>query len=102
RWYECTGQASMNGDLTSTLSWQDVRTIGIAVGIGAIIKRNNGASYQICTTGGNTNVSEPAFSDTAGVTAVDGSVVWTSLGPVANYPKCKAPFPRLASAFATN
>jgi hypothetical protein len=102
RWYECTGQASMCGDLASTLSWADVRAIGIPIGVGAIIKRNNLASYQLCTVGGNFGATEPAFSDTIGNTTVDGSVTWTCLGPPTNYPKAKAPFPRLASAFATN
>ena len=102
RWYECTGQAALCGDKASTKSWAQAKAIGSQSSIGAIIKRNNEASYQICTTAGSFGASEPAFSDVAGVTTVDGATTWVSLGPVANYPKCKAPFPRLASAFATN
>jgi hypothetical protein len=67
-----------------------------------IIKRSNGASYQMFTTNGTMGGSEPAFSDTAGVTTNDGTAVWTSLGPVTNFTGGQAPHARLANACATN
>ena len=98
---ECTGQAALNGDLANTATWAQVKAATPAV-LGQIIKRSNNASYQICTTAGAMGASEPAFSDTAGVTTTDTTAVWTSLGVVGNFSGGGAPFARLASACATN
>lgn len=100
-WQECTGQSSVNGDLTNTPTWTTISNNAIALGY--IIQRNNGASYQICSTAGTAgNGAEPAFSDTAGTTTADNTVTWTSLGAVGNFGPWTAPFARLASAFTTN
>jgi hypothetical protein len=107
-WQECTGIAALNGDATNTPSWTITATPpggvkNTAVTLGQVIKRDNGASYQICTTAGTAgNSTEPAFSDTAGTTKADNTVTWTSLGVVGNFTGWQAPHARLASAFTTN
>jgi hypothetical protein len=103
-WMEVTGMAAVNGDSTNTLSWSTFRGGGSPnPSLGVVIKRNNGASYQICTTAGlSVSASEPAFSDTAGVTTVDNNVTWTSLGPVTNFTGGQAPHARLPNAATVN
>ncbi len=96
-WQECSGAPAMNGDATNTVNWTTVKNTSVA--LGQIIKRNNGASYQICTTAGTAgNGSEPSFSDTAGTTTVDNGATWTSLGVVGNFSVWGAPHARLRNS----
>jgi hypothetical protein len=52
---------------------------GVTVALGQIVRASNG-SYQVCDLSGRTGKTEPAFSTVRGVTTVDGSVTWVSLG----------------------
>ncbi|MCA0032756.1 hypothetical protein [Mesorhizobium sp. B263B2A] len=103
-WQECTGIAALNGDATNTPSWTITATPpggvkNTAVTLGQVIKRDNGASYQICTTAGTAgNGAEPAFSNTAGTTTADNTVTWTSLGVVGNFTGWQAPHAREENA----
>lgn len=102
-WQECTGLSGVNGDLANTPNWTTIKNTAIV--LGQIIKRDNAASYQICTTAGTAgNGAEPSFSDTAGMTTADGAgaLVWTSLGAVGNFTGGQAPHARMTNALATN
>jgi hypothetical protein len=102
-WQECTGASAVNGDLTSTPTWSQARAINTAVTLGAIIQRNNGASYWICSTAGSVGASEPAWANnTAGTTQADSTVTWTCLGVVGNFTGGQAPHARLPSACTLN
>lgn len=103
-WQECTGIAGLNGSEEETPTWTVTATPpggvkNTAVVLGQVIKRDNAASYQICTTAGTAgNGAEPAFSDTAGVTTADNTVTWTSLGVVGNFADWSTPHARLKNA----
>jgi hypothetical protein len=103
-WQECTGCSAVNGDLTNTPSWIGVTGgIATAITLGAIIKRNNAASYWICSTAGNTGTTEPAWANnTAGTTQTDSTVTWTCLGVVGNFTGGQAPHARILNATTTN
>jgi len=103
KWAECSGMSAVNGDAINTLTYAAARLVNSVPSQGAVVKRNNGASYQMCTFSATTMpATEPAFSDTAGVTTNDGFNVWTCLGPVGNFTGGQAPHARLANALATN
>lgn len=100
---ECTGVAAINGDLTNTPTWAQMRANSTTATLGQVIQRNNGASYQICTVSGTVSGSEPAFSNTAGTATTDNAATWRSLGAVGNFTTIfAAPHARLANAFAAN
>jgi hypothetical protein len=102
-WQECTGASAINGDLTNTPTWAAAKAISSAVTLGAIIQRNNGASYWICSTAGSTGASEPAWANnTAGTTQTDSTVTWTCLGVVGNFTGGQAPHARLPNAATLN
>jgi hypothetical protein len=70
--------------LVNMLNWSSVG-MGGAVSIGQIIFPDNPlvpgqTSSQIAIQGGNTGLTVPTFSNIAGQTTADGSVVWASLG----------------------
>jgi hypothetical protein len=77
-----------SGDLSlpfiDMLNWDSV-AYGGAVGLGQFIFPDNPlvpgqTSSQICVQAGNTGMVIPTFSNIAGQTTADGSVLWASLG----------------------
>ena len=75
--------ADVGVPIVSLLNWSSVA--GTAVALGQIIFPDNpsipgGKSVQRCSTAGTAGTVHPDFSDVAGVTTNDGSVVWSSMG----------------------
>lgn len=98
-WMECTGQPTVNGDIsvTSSPAWSATT----ATAQGQTIYDSASASIQIVTTSATTKSgAQPTFSATAGVTTADGTVTWTSLGLASNFTKLAAPHARLFNAVA--
>jgi hypothetical protein len=65
-------------------AWSDFA--GQPVAVSQIIFPNNpttpgGLSYQVCTQAGTAGNTEPIFSDVPGTQTIDGTVVWSSMGP---------------------
>lgn len=57
---------------------------GTSIAVDKIIMTPDGASFQICTAPGTTDVTAPIFSNTPGTETIDGSVHWRCIGPVLN------------------
>ncbi len=75
--------ADVGEPLIEPLAWSDFT--GLPVTLGQIIFPNNpttvgGKSYQICVVAGTAGLNTPSFSDMVGVTTVDGTVTWASMG----------------------
>jgi hypothetical protein len=75
--------ADVGVPILDLLNWNSIA--GTAVAVGQIIFPDNpslpgGKSAQVCTTAGTAGTVAPDFSDIEGVTTVDGSVTWSSLG----------------------
>jgi hypothetical protein len=99
-WQEITGQAGVNGDLTNCPKWTAIENTALALGY--VIQDVAGDTLFVVTTAGTTNNSaEPTWSKTAGATTTDGTVIWTSLGAVGNFPAWGAPHARMGNASAS-
>jgi hypothetical protein len=67
--------------ILNVLNWSTLA--GQAVGLGQIIFPDtniSGNTAQVAVTAGTAGTTPPTFSDVAGATTTDGSVVWASLG----------------------
>lgn len=98
--YECSGQAAVNGDNVNTPAWAASRT-PVA---GDIIKNIANTHYFICTTAGAGGVgSEPSWNTTSGATTTDASATWTCIGPKGNFTAAfAAPHGRIANALQSD
>ena len=95
-----TGDLSL--PVVTMLNWSSVG-MGGAVTLGQIIFPDNPlvpgqTSSQICIQAGNTGMVIPTFSNIAGQTTVDGTVIWASLGetPPAENSQDWIPFARVS------
>lgn len=100
-WIEVTGQAAVNGDVTT--GHAPVWALNLTPTLGVIIYDSVTTSLQVCTASGAGKTSGSiSFSATAGVTTTDASATWTSLGATSNFGAWAAPHARGSGAFATN
>ncbi len=75
------GGTDVGQPLLNLLNWLTVSDSDVAAGQEIIGHSAIGeVSYQIATVGGHTGTTEPDFSTLVGVTTVDGTVTWTSMG----------------------
>ena len=97
-WQEITGSAVMNGDTANVMTWAQARAVTPTTTLGAIIKRNSGASFwMVASAGGTMGASEPAFVDTLGTSVTDSTVTWVCIALAASMPApWSAPFARVA------
>ena len=75
--------ADVGVPIIDLLNWTTIS--GTAISVGQIIFPDDpeipgGQTVQICTIAGTAGTTSPAFSDVPGVTTVDGTVTWSSLG----------------------
>lgn len=84
-WYECTGQAALNGDSAGVPNWTTRRAFSSTTFLGEIIKNDAATHYFIVTTVGNSGSSEPTWNTTAGATTVDSTTTWTCLGAISSF-----------------
>jgi len=100
-WSECTGQAGLNGDISTTgaARWVSASTWVL----GQVIYDTVSLSLQFCTTAGaGITGSPPTFSATAGTITADNVARWTSLGLASNFTIWNAPALRLTQITTTN
>lgn len=101
-WQECTGLAGVNGDITNTPSWAQLKAITSTGVIGQLIKNNAATHLFIMSVAGTIGGSEPSFSTTTGATTVDNGATWTCIGAVGAFTGNQAPHARLRTALAAN
>ena len=75
-WCECTGQASVNGDLANTFRWAAVKGSVTSATTGITLKDASNNLF-INTTSGSFAGGEPSWNTTVGNTTTDGTAVWT-------------------------
>ncbi len=105
KWGEVTGVAALNGDLTNTLTWAQLKAAVSAAVLGQVIQSNDGTKVLICTVAGAISGSEPSWSayTTTGATTPDTSATWVTIAAVpSGFSKFAAPHARLENAYAAN
>lgn len=103
-WFECTGAAGVNGDMTNVMAANDALIRNQTQVLGQVIRNvsNGTPSLFLCTTTASAaGATEPAaWNTTTGATTTDGGATWTCLGPQSGFSPFGAPDARLETSYA--
>jgi hypothetical protein len=100
-WIECTGTPALNGDVTNTPTWAQMRASSTIASQGQVIQSGDGTKILVCTVSGTVSGGEPARAayTTTGATTTDNAATWVTLKDSSNhFSSWSTPHARLGNA----